>query len=63
MAVTTIQITPATRDLLKALGRKGETYDMIVRNLLKSSEYVEFVQEQYRIIREEVRWVKLRDLP
>jgi len=63
MAVTTIQIAPATRDLLKSLGRKGETYDTIVRNLLKSSEYVEFVQEQYRIIREEVRWVKLRDLP
>jgi len=63
MAVTTVQITSETRDLLKSVGRKGETYDEIIRKLLKSSEYVAFVEDQYRILRDEGHWVKLKDLP
>jgi hypothetical protein len=63
MAITTIQVTPETRDMLKSVGRKGETYDAIVRKLLKSSEYVAFIEEQYRILREEGHWAKLTDLP
>ena len=63
MAVTTVQITPETRDLLKAVGRKGETYDAIIRKLLRSSEYMEFMEAQYKILREETHWVKLKDLP
>lgn len=31
---TTIQLSPSTRDKLKALGRKGETYEEIVLRLL-----------------------------
>jgi hypothetical protein len=63
MAVTTIQLTPQTRDLLRAVGRKGETYDAIVRKLLRSSQYMDFMEEQYEILRKETRWVKLQDLP
>lgn len=63
MAVTTVQITPETRDLLKLAGRKGETYDAIIRKLLRSSEYVEFMEEQYRILRSETNWVRLKDRP
>lgn len=63
MAVTTVQITPETRDLLKAAGRKGETYDTIIRKLLRSSEYMGFMEEQYQILRTEKHWVKLKDLP
>lgn len=33
--VTTIQLSRETRDQLKDLGKKGETYDEIVRRLLK----------------------------
>jgi len=33
--VTTIQLSRGTRDQLKELGKKGETYDEIVRRLLK----------------------------
>lgn len=33
--ITTIQITKATRDELKKLGIKGETYDTIIRRLLE----------------------------
>jgi hypothetical protein len=60
MAVTTIQLAPSTRDQLKAVGRKGETYDQIVRRLLAASEYSDFMDEQYRILHEERHWVRLR---
>ena len=32
---TTIQLSRETRDQLKELGKKGETYDEIIRRLLK----------------------------
>jgi hypothetical protein len=32
--ITSIQITKATRDELKKVGKKGETYDAIIRKLL-----------------------------
>ena len=32
---TTIQLSRATRDQLKELGKKGETYDEIIKRLLK----------------------------
>ncbi len=63
MAITTIQLRPETRDLLKAAGRKGDTYDSIIRKLLKSAEYVEFIGAQYEILKDEKHWVKLQDLP
>ena len=34
MSVTTIKIAPETRDRLKAMGMKGETYDALVNRLL-----------------------------
>ena len=60
MAVTTIQLDPATRDRLKSVGRKGETYDQILRRLLTSSEYSGFMEEQYRALDSEKHWVRLR---
>jgi hypothetical protein len=33
--ITTIQITEETRDELKRRGKKGDTYDGIIRELLK----------------------------
>jgi hypothetical protein len=33
--ITTIQISKETRELLKQIGRKGETYDQIIRRLIK----------------------------
>lgn len=32
--VTTIQLSPGTREKLKALGKKGETYETIILRLL-----------------------------
>ncbi|MCK9570234.1 hypothetical protein M0R72_14915 [Candidatus Pacearchaeota archaeon] len=36
--VTTIQITPETRDKLKEVGKKGETYEQIIIRLLQEHE-------------------------
>lgn len=36
--VTTIQISPETREKLKELGKKGDTYNDIILNLLKSQK-------------------------
>lgn len=60
MAITTIQLSPETREHLRAVGRKGETYDQIVQRLLKSAEYSDFMEEQYEILRREQHWVRLR---
>lgn len=38
---TTIQISKRTRDKLKSLGKKGETYDQIIRRILKTLEKME----------------------
>lgn len=35
---TAIQINKDTRDALKALGAKGDSYDTIIRRLLKPKE-------------------------
>ena len=34
--VTTIQLSPATREKLKELGKKGETYEKIILRLMKA---------------------------
>jgi predicted CopG family antitoxin len=36
--VTTIQISPKTREKLKALGKKGETYEDIILKLLEKKK-------------------------
>jgi len=36
--VTTIQLTPATRDKLKDLGKKGESYEEIILRLLRGKK-------------------------
>jgi hypothetical protein len=60
---TTIQVEISTRDELKSIGRKGETYDSVIKRLLRSSEYVSFMDEQYSILKREKGWRKLGDLP
>ncbi|MHA2380446.1 MAG: DUF7557 family protein [Candidatus Thorarchaeota archaeon] len=50
---TTIPLTKETRDLLRRYGRKGETYDELIRRLLNVAEQVEFARRQKRILEEE----------
>lgn len=62
MPATTIQLTTEVRDRLKNLGKKGETYNDIIQRLLESSEYVEFMRENYRILDTEGHWTSLDEL-
>jgi hypothetical protein len=50
---TTIPLTKDTRDLLKKHGRKGETYDQLIRRLVEVTEQLEFAERQKRILAEE----------
>ncbi len=50
---TTIPLSKETRDLLKKYGQKGETYDELLRRLLKMAEQMEFARRQKRILAEE----------
>ncbi len=38
--LTTIQISKETREMLKELGKKGETYDDIIRRLIELAKRV-----------------------
>ncbi|MBS3053898.1 MAG: hypothetical protein J4469_05350 [Candidatus Aenigmarchaeota archaeon] len=53
METTTIPVSKEVRDLLKKTGRKDETYDDILRNLLKASEIKKFYDEMERILETE----------
>lgn len=49
MEQTTIQVSKETREKLKKVGRKGQTYDEIIENLLEISKRAMFFNELDRI--------------
>ena len=49
MEQTTIQISKETREKLKKVGRKGQTYDEIINKFLEIGEKVMFFNELDRI--------------
>ncbi len=49
MEQTTIQISKETREKLKKVGRKGQTYDEIIENLLEISKKAIFFNGLDRI--------------
>jgi hypothetical protein len=54
---TTIAISDETKDLLKNLGTKGETYDEIIQKM--SVAYEEFMKKQYRRLAETNKFKKM----
>ena len=62
MPITTIQLDRRVKERLRRLGRKGETYNEIVKRVLRKAEHVEFMEEQYAILDSEENWVRLDDL-
>lgn len=48
---TTISLDPVTRDMLRAMGEKGESYDQIIRRLVKDAGWK----------RLDARWNKILD--
>lgn len=49
MVQTTIQVSKETREKLKKIGSKGQTYDEIIEKLLEIGQKVAFFNELDRI--------------
>jgi len=62
MAATTIPLEKETRDRLRSLGKKGETYDHILRRLMSIAEYEEFMERQYERLKDKKSFVSLDEL-
>jgi len=50
---TTISLDEATRDLLRAMGDKGESYDKIIRRLMKEAGWKKLDARWNRILEED----------
>jgi len=59
---TTIQVEREVKDVLKKMGRKGDTYNEIIKRLIKRSGYIEFMEEQYRILNGEKEWTPIDEI-
>ncbi len=59
---TTILVTKKTRKQLKALGRKGETYDDIIVRLMEEINCQEFIARQYSRLEEKDKFIPLEDV-
>ena len=62
METTTIQVDTRIRDLLRSFGRKGETYNEIIQNLIERARYVDFMEECYRTLESKENWISLDEL-
>jgi hypothetical protein len=51
--VTTISLRRDTKELLREFGKKGETYDEIIRHLIERASLKELDDRWNRILREE----------
>lgn len=60
--MTTITVTKETRDVLKAMGRKGETYDKILRRMVSQIRWEEFVERQYGKLQDRSKFVPLEEI-
>jgi len=58
MATTTIQVKDQTRDLLRAIAEKGETYDDVIHELVEIREA--YIEKLLRI-RDEGKFIPLEE--
>ena len=52
-AVTTIQINKETREELREIGKKGETYNQLIQRLIEMARKVDFFEDMDRILETE----------
>jgi len=62
MATTTIPLEKETRDRLRIFGKKGETYDQILKRLMSIAEYEDFMETQYERLKDKKNFVSLDEL-
>lgn len=59
MAITTIPIQKKTRDLLKSVAGKSQTYDEVIQQLIEIREA--FIDHLYQVLEEE-KFTSLEDV-
>lgn len=59
---TTIPLEKGTRERLRSLGRKGETYDQVLKRLISIAEYEEFMTKQYERLKDKNAFVSLDEI-
>jgi hypothetical protein len=59
---TTIPLEKETRERLRSLGRKGETYDQLIKRLISLAEYEEFMTMQYERLKDKKAFVSLDEI-
>lgn len=62
MSTTTVRIDKETREMLKKVGSKGQTYNDIIREMLELRK--EFIEDLYSILREtkDDEWLTTEEL-
>ncbi len=60
--ITTIPITKEVRDMLKSYGSKGETYDNILRRMMKQVDIEDFMERQYKRLQDKDKFVSLDEI-
>lgn len=58
----TIPLEQETRERLRSLGRKGETYDQVVKRSISIAEYEEFMTRQYERLKDKNAFVSLDEI-
>lgn len=62
MGVTTIPLAKETREHLRSFGKKGETYDQILKRLMTIAEYEGFMEKQYERLKDKEAFLSLNKL-
>ena len=60
--VTTILVEKETRERLRSFGKKGETYDEILRRRMALAEYEEFMEKQYERLEDKDAFISLDEI-
>ena len=61
-ALTTIPLRRETRDRLKELGKKGETYDDVVLRILEQAELAAHLETHYERLRDKAKFIPLDEI-
>ena len=62
MTVTTIPVAKETRERLRSFGKKGETYDQILKRLMSIAQYEGFMERQYERLKDKDAFTPLHEL-
>ena len=44
------------------MGRKGDTYNDIIKRLIRKVGYIEFMEKQYEILDNEREWISIDEI-